>query len=189
MADGMELIVTKNSDSRLRYLMPKHYSHPKGFVGRSICYAILYDGFYHGHIVAGSVALFSPGRADYFGDVNLVNLVGNTFYHVFKRGDKYPIRNFTVAVLNNFVELSIRDWFDKYGDYVIGFESLVELPRTGELYKRAGWDECSELTKGWSCRRISAKLHKSTDAYKSSARIWMPGTQKRIFRLRVMKNG
>ena len=50
----LSLEITKHSDSRLREIMPRHYSSPKGFVGRSICYAILWNGTYYGHTVAGS---------------------------------------------------------------------------------------------------------------------------------------
>lgn len=48
------------------------------------------------------------------------------------------------------------DWKQKYGDDVIAFETLIELPRTGELYKRAGYKEIG-ITKGYTCKRSSEK--------------------------------
>lgn len=40
------------------------------------------------------------------------------------------------------------------GDYVLAFETLVELPRTGELYKRSGFVETG-ITKGFTCKRTA----------------------------------
>lgn len=59
------------------------------------------------------------------------------------------------------------EWFEKYGDKVIGFESLVELPRTGELYRRCGWVEVGQ-TKGFTCKRIAGK---GSDSW-TGKRIW-----------------
>ena len=59
------------------------------------------------------------------------------------------------------------DWESKYGDKVIGFETLVELPRTGELYLRAGWSEVG-ITKGYTCKRVAGK---GTDSW-SGKRVW-----------------
>ncbi len=62
--------------------MKTHYSKPKGFVGRSICYAIYYDKIYYGHIVGGSATRFLPGRNEYLNitikDLNKV--VNNIFF-------------------------------------------------------------------------------------------------------------
>ena len=48
------LTQTKRTDSRLLQLMHNHYSQPKGFVGRNICYAITFNDIYYGHIIGGS---------------------------------------------------------------------------------------------------------------------------------------
>jgi hypothetical protein len=55
----------------------------------------------------------------------------------------------------------------KYGDVPIGFESLVELPRSGEVYKRDGWTEVG-VTKGQTCKRIAGK---GTDSW-TGRRVW-----------------
>src|SRR5262249_21895382 len=86
--------------------------------------------------------------------------------HVEPKG-KYPLRNFTVKVLEKFRQQICIDWFAKYGDPVIGFESLVELPRTGEIYLRDGWTEVG-LTKGYTCKRVAGK---GADSW-TGKRVW-----------------
>lgn len=132
----IKLEITKRTDSRLLDRMENHYSQPKGFVGRNICYAILYDDTYYGHIVGGSATRFLQGRNEFL-DMDITqlnNVVNNTFYNISKVNGKYPISNFTIKVLKQFVNQCAEDWETKYGDRVLGFESLVEKPRTGDIY-------------------------------------------------------
>ena len=152
----LELIPISNGDARLRKDCKNHYSKPKGFVGRNICYGIVYGGVWYGSIVVGSATLHLPGRNEFFSNAPLNNLVNNTFYHIDKDNGKYPIRNFTVKVLAEFRKQILIDWKKDYGDEVLGFESLIELPRTGELYLRDGWTEVG-LTKGFTCKREGGK--------------------------------
>lgn len=49
----------------------------------------------------------------------------------------------------------------------MGFESLVELPRTGECYKRDGWTLVGQ-TIGYTCKRVAGK---GTDNW-SGKRVW-----------------
>lgn len=165
----IKLEQTPNSDQRLRERMAVHCSTPAGFVGRNICYAIRYNGEYYGHIVGGSATHFLPGRNEFFGiEIGQLNqIVNNTFYNISKVGGKYPMRNFASRVVEVFVETIAYDWYQKYGNIVIGFESLVELPRTGELYRRAGWTEVG-LTKGYTCKRVGGI---GTDGW-SGRRVW-----------------
>jgi len=142
----------KRTDNRILGNMAIHYSQPKGFVGRNICYAVLWDNVYFGSIVGGS---------------KLNNIINNIFFHVEKQNGKYPCRWFTVEVLSKFREMIIKDWELKYGDKVIGFESLVELPRTGDCYKKDGWDLIGQ-TVGYTCKRVGGK---GTDDW-SGKRIW-----------------
>ena len=166
----------KRTDPRILADMAVHYSQPKGFVGRNICYAITYDGVYYGAIVGGSSTLHLVGRDSFFGIVkpekkaNLRCIVNNIFFHIEKRSDRYPVRNMTSTVLRMFRELIAIDWLDKYGDSVIGFESLVELPRTGDAYKRDGWVEVG-ITVGNTCKRISSKNRHRTDSW-TGQRVW-----------------
>lgn len=156
----LELIRIKRTDARLLVNMANHYSKPKGFVGRNICYAIMHNNTYYGAICGGSSTLHLPGRDVFFGlskenkQEMLLHIVNNIFYHIEPIEGKYPIRNFSIAVLNLFCKQIAVDWELKYGNKVIGFESLVELPRTGEIYKRANWVETG-ITKGYTCKRTA----------------------------------
>jgi hypothetical protein len=177
----LEFEVTKRTDERLLERMKIHYSKPKGFVGRSICYAILYNGIYYGHTVAGSATRYLQGRNEFLGiSINqLNNIVNNIFFNISKIENKYPCRNFSTLVINEFVKRSKIDWSNKYGDEVIGFETLVEKPRTGGIYKRAGWRVVGE-TKGYTCKRVGGK---GTDSW-SGKRIW--NTNKEFLRPKII---
>lgn len=171
----IKLQVTKRTDERLLERMAIHYSQPKGFVGRSICYAVCVNNIYYGHIIAGSATRFLPGRNEYLGiSLNtLNNVVNNIFYHIsVPTGKKYPMRNFTTQIVKAFTCQVLKDWKSKYGDDVIGFETLVEKPRAGELYRRAGWIEVGE-TKGYTCKRVSGQ---STDGW-TGKRTWNTNPQ------------
>jgi len=56
------LQIVKRTDARILENMKNHYSQPKGFVGRNICYAILWNNKYYGSIVGGSATLHLPNR-------------------------------------------------------------------------------------------------------------------------------
>lgn len=163
----------KRTDPRILLDMAEHYSQPKGFVGRNICYAIVYENIYYGAIVGGSSTLHLVGRDTFFGLTQenkkhiLKQIVNNIFFHIEKKDGKYPIRNFASAILKLFRKQIELDWQMKYGDTVIGFESLVELPRTGEIYRRDGWTHVG-ITKGQTCKRVAGK---GTDAW-TGKRVW-----------------
>jgi hypothetical protein len=165
----LELIKTKRTDERLLLRMKNHYSHPKGFVGRNICYAITYNSLYYGHIVGGSATKFLKGRHEFLGTSKnqLNNIVNNIFYNVTKVDGSYPLYNFTTHVLKYFIERISYDWEEKYGDDVLGFETLIEKPRTGELYIKAGWTKVGE-TIGYTCKRVGGH---GTDSW-TGKRIW-----------------
>ncbi len=166
----------KRTDPRILANMAIHYSQPRGFVGRNICYAILAAGVFYGTIVGGSSTLHLAGRDVFFGmealeggarTAMLNRIVNNIFYHVEKVDGRYPCRWFTAKVLAAFRETVVNDWRTRYGDDVIGFESLVELPRTGECYKRDSWTLVGQ-TKGYTCKRVAGK---GTDDW-SGKRVW-----------------
>ena len=164
----LQLEPIKRTDPRILSNMAVHYSQPKGFVGRNICYAVLFDGRYYGAIVGGSATLHLVGRDEFFGTTPPLNqLVNNIFYHIESLSGRYPMRNMVPAVLATFRRQIVVDWESKYGDTVLGFESLVELPRTGECYRRDGWTEVG-LTKGYTCKRVGGS---GTDSW-SGKRVW-----------------
>jgi hypothetical protein len=149
--------------------MENHYSQPKGFVGRNICYAVMYDETYYGAIVGGSATLHLPNRHDFLGTRKeaLNSIVNNIFFHIEKKHGKYPLRNFAQTVLKMFRVKVSEDWHAKYGDAVVGFETLVELPRTGEVYLRDGWTKVGQTT-GYTCKRTGGV---GTDTW-SGKRVW-----------------
>jgi hypothetical protein len=155
------------AEPRLRFHMSEHYSAPKGFVGRSICYLVMSGSRWYGSIVAGSSTAFLPGRKQFFNEINRNNIVNNIFFHVEKVDGRYPFGSFTAKVLREFRRRVVKDWEAKYGDKVIGFESLVELPRSGNCYKRDGWKLVGQ-TKGFTCKRTAGK---GTDSW-SGKRVW-----------------
>lgn len=173
--DRVVLKIVKRTDPDLLKRMEIHYSHPKGFVGRNICYAICVDRKYYGYIVGGSATKHLPGRHNFLGttDKQLNNIVNNIFYNVAKHPyyNTYPFRNFTSTVVKKFVECIKIDWKTFYGDTVLGFETLVEKPRKGELYIKAGWTFVGE-TKGFTCKRIGGS---GTDSW-SGKRVWNTDT-------------
>lgn len=150
-------------------LMERHYSQPKGFVARLLLYGIICDGVRYGAIAAGSSTLFLPGRNEFFGiDRNRLNQVANnTFFHIEKINGKYPFRNFSTYVVAMWRKIVQLDWERVYGDRIVGFETLVEIPRTGELYIRDGWEEVG-TTQGNTCKRISGK---GSDSW-TGRRVW-----------------
>lgn len=164
----LELLKVNKNNLALRIAMEHHYSHPNGFVGRSICYGVFYNSECFGFIVGGSSTKHLPGRDEFFNNTHLDNIVNNTFFHISKNDTKYPIRNFVPKVISQWRKQIIQDWPDKFdGDKVIGFETLVELPRTGECYLRDGWKLVGQ-TKGFTCKRIGGV---GTDSW-GGKRVW-----------------
>lgn len=95
-------------------------------------------------------------------------IINCVFYHVEKIDNKYPVRNFGEAVLKLFRIRAADLWIKFYGDKVLGFESLVELPRTGEVFLRDNWIKLPFPTKGQTCKRIGGT---GTDSY-TGKRVW-----------------
>ena len=144
--------------------MEVHYSQPKGFVGRQVLYSVYWEEVLYGCIGFGSATKHLPGR-QIIGD--LKNGLNNVFYHIEKVDGKYPKRNFTTYVLLEAEKLAIKDYEDKYGDKVYWLETLVELPRTGELYIKAGYVQTGQ-TKGFTCKRVAGQ---GTDSW-TGKRVW-----------------
>lgn len=165
--------VVKKTHPDLLERMKIHYSQPKGFVGRSICYNVLFNNVSYGFIVGGSATKHLPGVRP----KNLQHIVNNVFYsvhkvrHEKKQKDFYPLQEFTAKVMQAFVQQVIFDWGFKYGDPVLQIETLVEPPRTAELYLKAGFSQIG-MTKGFTCKRVSEKVAgQSTDSY-GGRRVW-----------------
>lgn len=154
----------KRTDPRMLDRMSIHYSQPKGFVGRNICYAIIVNGDCYGTIAGGSATMHLPNR-EIIGGLN--NGVNNIFFHIEKIGGYYPVRNFAMKILKEYRITVERDWIEKYGDVVNWHETLVELPRSGNCYKRDGWNVIGQ-TKGFTCKRVAGS---GSDGW-SGKRVW-----------------
>lgn len=170
----LKLIKVNLSDQELRMMMGEHYSCPKGFVGKRIIYGITYAGKNYGFIAGGSPTLYLPGRNEYFGitkqELNY-KIVNNNFYHIEKIDNRYPLSNFTVRVISEWRKRIQEDWKKQYGDDIVGYESLVELPRIGEIYRRDKWDLVGQ-TKGFTCKRIGGK---GSDSW-GGKKVWSKNT-------------
>lgn len=129
--------------------------------------------------MGGSATRFLPGRQ---GGIPLNNIVNNIFFHVEKIDGLYPCRNFTERVIRAWEAEIIALWLQKYGDEVRLLETLVELPRSGECYHRAGWQEVG-LTKGFTCKRVAGK---GSDSW-TGRRVWDVKNlrPKRVFTKRI----
>jgi len=180
--NGFSLQAIKKSDPLLRTLMEDHYSQPKGFVGRQLFYEISFAEKIYGCIAFGSATRHLPNRP---ANDNLNAGLNNIFYHIVKPDGGYPIRNFTTYCLLNAEKRACEDYERKYGDRVQWLETLVELPRTGDLYRKAGYQEIG-LTKGYTCKRIGGE---STDSW-GGKRIWDTKNlrPKRVFYKPIVKD-
>ncbi len=158
----------KRTDPRILADMAVHYSQPKGFVGRNICFAVMYQGRYYGSIVGGSTPKHLPNRKHYCTlagiDPDLQSIVNNIFFHI---EGPYPFRNFARSVLKEYRTRIEIEWFVRYGQRVLMHETLVELPRTGETYRRDGWLRIGQ-TIGYTCKRTGGV---GTDSW-SGKRVW-----------------
>lgn len=163
----IELIRTTKCDPVLLETMPRHYSNPAGFVGRSLIYRVMCGGAQYGFTVAGSCSKHLPRREEFFGHTSLESIINNTFFHIEPGADGYPVRNFAQKVVALWRERCVEDWQLIYGDRVIGLETLVEPPRSGELYRRDGWQNIG-MTKGNTCKRLAGK---GTDCW-GGKRVW-----------------
>jgi hypothetical protein len=168
----LELKAVGKFDMNLRLYMQNHYTQPKGFIGRSIQYLIYYDGVLYGAITGNSPIQHLVGRLThlyeyYHCKMDLDFIVNNQFFHIDKSCGRYPTRNFASKVLDYYKQKISEDWKHKYGFPIVFFETLVEPPRTGELYIRNGWDYLG-MTKGFTCKRGGGA---GTDNY-TGKRIW-----------------
>lgn len=161
----INILPTRKNDPDLQRLMSVHYSQPKGFVGRQLFYRIEYNGVLYGCIAFGSATKHLPGRKLPF---HLNTGMSNIFYHVEKQNGAYPKRNFTTYALLEAEKVATIDYEIKYKDKVNWLETLVELPRSGDLYLKAGYTLVG-ITKGYTCKRIAGE---STDKW-TGRRVWV----------------
>lgn len=150
----IKLEFASKSDPDIQNYMAIHYSHPRGFVGRQIMYRIWIDGVPCGAIAGGSATQHLPNRNEFFGDnFQLQQVINNTFYHL---ENATTDRNVGTKILKLWRKQVVKDWQAIYQSPVIGFETLVELPRDGALYKADNWTLVG-VTKGFTCKREAGR--------------------------------
>lgn len=183
----IELQRIKKYSPQLSYWMSVHYSQPKGFVGRSLIYLIVVNGQAYGAIAGGSAFRHLDGRDQFF-QAPLNNIVNNIFYHVCRHDGQYPCRNFTTRVVTLWRERVREDWECAYKDPVLGYETLVELPRTGELYTRDGWVQVG-TTVGHQLKRVAGKAKEKWEGAEkwNGHRVWLKDVPLRPKRVLVRR--
>lgn len=152
---GTFLLKVPFSNCYIQLLWREHYVGSKGTVGRQLHYIVYFDGQAVGGISGGS-AIFRHKKRDEFlnlGDqdrqAGLPHIINNTMFRMTRAKDQPPK---ATEVLKLFREQATGDWLSLYGDAVFFFETLVQPPRWGGIYKLDGWTRIGK-TAGLGARR------------------------------------
>lgn len=152
---GITLVRTPFENPFVQLLWRQHYVGSKGTVGRQLHYIIYFDGAAVGAISAGS-AMFAHKKRDRILGVTkeeqqtgIRHIVNNTMFRLIRPKDAPPR---ATDVLKLFRQVVVKDWLKEYGDCVRAFETLVEPPRWGGIYKLDGWKKIG-MTAGLGARR------------------------------------
>lgn len=153
--DGLTLLRVAFDNPYIQMLWREHYVGSRGTVGRQLHYIVYYNGLAVGGISAGS-AIFAHKKRDAVLEVTaeekrtgLRNIVNNTMFRLTRPKNCPPL---ATEVLSVFREVVSADWHASYGDAVRAFETLVEPPRWGGIYKLDGWTRVG-WTAGLGARR------------------------------------
>lgn len=149
----IELVRTKQSNKIARYYISTHYTQTRWFVGRNLCYLIKVDNEICGVMVGGSTSYYLPGRKEFFGDVDIQDIINNRLFRI-----ENNTPNLGTQLLKLWRYKVVEDWELTYHSIPIGFETLVKPPRTGAVYKADNWT-FTAITKGYKARRFN-KHHK-----------------------------
>lgn len=146
---------TEFNNPYIQLLWREHYVGSKGTVGRQMHYIIYYKQNAVGAISAGS-AMFAHKKRDRLLTITkeeqkggIRHIVNNTMFRLTRPKDHPPL---ATDVLKLWKERVKQDWFSAYGDFVRAFETLVEPPRWGGIYKLDGWRKVG-MTAGLGARR------------------------------------
>tara|TARA_R100000808_G_scaffold16757_1_gene37590 strand:- start:264 stop:1139 length:876 start_codon:yes stop_codon:yes gene_type:complete len=155
MPEGIHLHQVPFNNQYIQMLWREHYVGSKGTIGRQFHYIVYYDGNAVGAISAGS-AVFAHKKRDTILNVSkdekkggLRNIVNNTMFRMTRPSNEAPLATEVLQMWKERVEI---DWTTKFGDVVRCFETLVEPPRWGGIYKLDGWKRIGD-TAGLGARR------------------------------------
>ena len=137
----------KRSNPFYHEIRNRHYVPNNGAVGQQLHYLIYLDGKICGIISGGSAAYAVGCRDTYFGitkdnrRIALNGIIDNT---VFRLEQNLP--NLGTQILAMWRKRIAKDWYDKYGVKVAGFETFIveESYRKGAMYKADNWDFVGE---------------------------------------------
>lgn len=118
-------------------------------------YIVYWNGRAVGAISAGS-AMFAHKKRDRILQIGqeerkagIRHIVNNTMFRMTRPKDQPPL---ATDVLKKWMEIVKEDWLRDYGDFVRAFETLVEPPRWGGIYKLLKWKKIG-MTYGLGARR------------------------------------
>lgn len=151
----VKLVRCKRTHPDYQSIRNRHYVENHGAVGQQLHYLIYLEGELVGIISGGSAAYAVGSRDNYFGitkenrKVALNGIIDNTVFRLEKN-----LPNLGTQILSMWRKQAAKDWEEKYGVRVCGFETFVveESFRKGSMYKADNWDFVGE-TKG------STKFH------------------------------
>ena len=153
--DGISLVKVPFQNPFIQMLWREHYVGSKGTVGRQLHYIVYFNGHAVGGISAGS-AIFAHKKRDKYLNIGeaekrkgIRHIVNNTMFRMIRPSHEEPK---ATAVLTAFKSTVVDDWLTAYGDFVRAFETLVEPPRWGGIYKLDGWKRIGN-TLGLGARR------------------------------------
>jgi hypothetical protein len=118
-------------------------------------YIVYWEGNAVGAISAGS-AMFAHKKRDRILGIGkdekkggIRHIVNNTMFRMTRPKEAQPLAS---DVLKVWMAVVKEDWLNDYGDYVRAFETLVEPPRWGGIYKILDWKKIG-MTFGLGARR------------------------------------
>lgn len=170
--DELKLERCKKSNPYFATLYLNHYPKSKGIVGRQVNYLIKRNGILIGIIGANSPPLNFLKFRRFFNVKDELNFLNNNVYCLIVHE-----KNLGTKVLKLFRNKLKKDYYEKYGDKLIGLITFVEPPRTGAMYKADNWIYLG-MTEGKHCSR-SGSLGKWIN------KEWSIGTKKHIFVKRI----
>ncbi len=147
MKYNIRLEQCKRSNLIYQEFRDRHYIPNHGAVGQQIHYLINLAGEYVGIISGGSAAYAVRSRDEYFGinkdnrEVALNGIIDNTVFRLEKN-----LRNLGTQILSMWRKQVVKDWKEKYGVDVCGFETFIieNGSRKGAMYKADNWDYVGE---------------------------------------------
>jgi hypothetical protein len=138
----IELVLCKRSDPRYQEIRSRHYVENHGCIGRQLHYLVYLDENLVGIISGASPVWACSPRDKFFGieKSNREKLVGHHIVNnvVFRLEEKIP--NLGTQVLSLWRKRVRKDWNERYGDDILGFETFIfGENRTGAMYKADNW--------------------------------------------------